>query len=125
MTEWLYDDLDGVQLHVLPTEKYKMVSVLAQLERPLQRERVTATALLPQVLLRGTEQYDTQGKLLRAFDDLYGARVGARVNKHGDLQTVEFTMQVPHEAFIEGSGQLFGEAIRLFAQVIMAPKVEN
>lgn len=125
VTEWLYDDLGSVQLHVLPTEKYKMVSVLAQLERPLQRERVTATALLPQVLLRGTEQYDTQGKLLRAFDDLYGARVGARVNKHGDLQTVEFTMQVPHEAFIEGSGQLFGEAIRLFAQVITAPKVEN
>ena len=125
MTDWIYDDLGSVQVHLLPTQKYRMVSVLAQLERPLERERVTATALLPQVLLRGTERHDTQGKLLRAFDDLYGARIGARVNKHGDLQTVEFTVQVPHEALIEGASHLFGEAIRLFAQVIMSPKIEH
>ena len=124
-TDWVYEDLGSVQVHVLPTKKYKMISVLAQLERPLQREWATVTALLPQVLLRGTEQHDTQAKLMRAFDDLYGARAGARVNKHGDLQTVEFTMQAPHEALIEGAGHLFADAMRLFAQTIMTPKLEG
>lgn len=123
---WINDRVGNqVHLHILPTEKYKMVSVLAQFECALERARATKIALLPQMLMRGTVRYPEPTALIRAFDELYGAAIGARVNKHGDRQTVEFTMQVPHEGFLPEAEGLFASAMQLFAEVIFAPKTEE
>lgn len=123
---WITDRIGKqVYLHILATEKYKMVSVFAQLESELLRDRATKLALLPQVLMRGTKRYPETTALIRAFDDLYGAAIGARVNKHGDRQTVEFTMQVPHEGYLTSADGLFASAMQLFAEVIFDPKTED
>ncbi len=125
-SNWMTDRVENqIHLHILPTEKYKMVSVLAQLECSLERDRATKIALIPQVLMRGTEHYPEPTALIRAFDDLYGAAIGARVNKHGDRQTVEFTMQVAHEGYLPNADGLFASAMNLFAEVIFQPKTQQ
>lgn len=101
-----------------------MMSVMAQFERPLVREHATMMALLPQVLVRGTKKHPAPEKLMRAFDDLYGASLSSRVNKHGDRQTVEFSVQVPAEQYVNEDG-LFEQAIGLLSDVMYEPKAEG
>ncbi len=123
--EWINETAGNLHIHVFPTKKYKTVSVLAQVEQPLIRQTVTATALLPQILVRGTKQYPVTETLTQAFDELYGAGLSARANKHGDVQTIEFTLQVAGEEFIHGASGLFKQAMQLFGQVICEPYVQQ
>ncbi len=64
-------------------------------------------------------------RLVRGFDELYGASMSARSGKHGDVQTVEFVMQLPSEKFLSGSSGLFGQAIKLYSQVMLEPYLED
>lgn len=125
LNKWITETAGNLHIHVFSTKKYKTVSVLAQVEQPLRRKTVTAAALLPQVLVRGTQQFPITEKLTQAFDDLYGAGLSARANKHGDVQTIEFTLQVAGEEFITGATGLFKQAMQLFGQVICEPYVEQ
>ncbi len=125
LNEWINETAGNLHIHVFPTKKYKTVSVLAQVEQPLTRQTVTAASLLPQVLVRGTQQYPVTETLTQAFDELYGAGLSARANKHGDVQTIEFTLQVAGEEFIRSASGLFKKAMQLFGQVICDPYVSQ
>ncbi len=121
--KWITHAAGNLHIHIFPTKKYKTVSVLAQVEQPMSRKSVTAAALLPQVLTRGTNHIFQTENLTKAFDELYGAGLSARANKHGDVQSIEFTLQVAGEEYISGAHGLFDQAIHLFAQVICEPYV--
>lgn len=110
-----------VHVHVLPSDKYKMSSVWMQLERPLSRDEVTASVLLPHVLLRGTERHPSPEDLMQAFDDLYGASISARSGKRGDVQTIELTLQVPADRYVGEGVRLFASAMSLLGEVLTHP----
>ncbi len=114
-----------VDVHVLPSDKYKMSSVWMQTERPLKRDGVTASVLLPHVLLRGTVRHPGPEELMQAFDDLYGASVSARPGKRGDLQTLELTLQAPADRFIGGGTRLFAAAMSLLGEVLAQPHLPD
>jgi len=121
---WQTRSKDGVHVHILSTAKYKMVTVQASWQTKLSKDTVTALAVLPHVLLRGTEQHPTPEDLMGAFDDLYGASISGRAVKQGDSQIVEFTLQCASEEHLPEAKGLFAQAFELFAQVLYCPALE-
>lgn len=117
--------LDGtLNLHVRSTKKYKTMTVYAVMDLPLEKDRVTRQALMPALLLHGTKSLRKPHLLMQAVENLFGAHLHARVGKHGDLQTFEYILQVPDENIVGEKG-LLETALKLFADVIFAPKREK
>ena len=123
MSQFQTRQRQGVHIHVLPTTKFKVTNIAVSFHKPLTEQTATTTALLPYVLMRGSEQYPSSEKLMGALDDLYGASLHGFVGKRGERQLVEFSLQVTNERFLSSSEPILERAIRLMAGVIMKPRL--
>lgn len=71
----------GVNLHVVPTEKYKTVRILVRFNTRLNKETITKRTLLSSLLETNSLNYPDQVKLSEKLAELYGASFGINVNK--------------------------------------------
>jgi predicted Zn-dependent peptidase len=115
----------GIHVHVLPTQMFKKNTIVVTLTQDLQKETATPTALLPYVLMRGSEQHPTPERLQMALDDLYGATLSGSIEKKGERHVIDFTMQVPNEKYLSTDEPLFEKALGILSNVILHPKLEN
>jgi predicted Zn-dependent peptidase len=111
----------GIFVHVLPTQKYKKNTIVATFMQDLAEDTATPLALLPYVLMRGSEGYPTSERLQLALDDLYGAFLGGTIDKKGERHIVDFTMTVPNEKFLSTDDNLFQKALDVMADVMLRP----
>ena len=81
------DLLPGVTLRCFQDSRFKQGCLSLQLVRPMCREEASRNALLPAVLLRGTQAYPDLRAITLRLDDLYGASIGTLVRRVGDYQT--------------------------------------
>nr|WP_157279951.1 pitrilysin family protein [Paenibacillus swuensis] len=115
-----------MRLHVLPTKQFKTFAVSVYIGHPLSEEKVTATALAPFVLRRGTQTYPETIQFRERLDDLYGAGFGFDIYKRGDNQIVQFRMDTIHDGFIKNeSGSLLEQSLQFLGEAITNPLVEN
>ena len=66
----------GVRLHAMQTDKFKTACFSVNFLRPHSARDAALDALLPSVLLRGTERYPDIRSISMRLDDLYGATFG-------------------------------------------------
>lgn len=115
----------GVTLRCFPDKRFKQACLSLQFVRPMCREEAPYNALLPEVLLRGTQQHPDLRDITLRLDDLYGASVGALVRRVGDYQTTGL-----HCSFIEDAYALDGDAILepmidFLRELLLEPALEN
>lgn len=113
----------GVNLRFIGTDKFKTNRISFYIHLPLNRETVTAAALLPRVLKRGTEKYPTMSDISKRAEELYGAAVGSGIGKSGDVQLVRFNIEFVNDKFISES--IEKDVIELLKQLVLCPKTEN
>lgn len=117
--------LPGVTLRCYPDTRFKQGCLSLQFVRPMRREEAALNALIPAVLLRGTERCKDLRDITLRLDDLYGASVGALVRRVGDYQTTGL-----HCSFIEDRFALDGDAvlepmIDFLGELLLKPALEN
>lgn len=113
-------------VHVYNTSQFKTNHLSIRLVRPLSRETVTPTALLPYLWMEGSESYPTAELLQRRTDELYGASVRTGITKRGDRHVVEAYVGVPDETGLgEDAKGLTEEAIHLLFEVVTHPALEG
>lgn len=95
-------ELPGLRLHVLTTGKFKVETARVAIRLPLVREHVTANALVPMVLRRGTRRLPTLQAIARHLESLYGARLAVDVGKVGDTHLVELRGEIVADAHLPG-----------------------
>ncbi|MFC4775330.1 EF-P 5-aminopentanol modification-associated protein YfmF [Paenibacillus sp. GCM10023252] len=110
-----------IRLHVLPTKRFKTYAISLFAGIPLTEETVTATALTPFVLRRGTASTPETIAFRERLDDLYGAGFGFDVYKRGDAQVVQFRMDVINDRFVTSNTPLLAESIKLLGEVLTSP----
>lgn len=115
----------GVHLTYLPARKFKTSLLSAQFVTPLDRERVSAYALLPAVLRRGTVGCPDMGALSERLDGLYGARIEYTVRKKGENQCVGFVASFIDDSFAPEGEQLLEPAADLLGELICDPVTER
>lgn len=117
--------IEGIRLHVVPTNNFKTNTVVLHIKAPLTKESVTKRAILPYLLQSGTEALPTRQDIRTYLDDLYGATLSVDVGKKGEQQILSFKMDIANEKYLSDQKPLLEEAIKLLSQIVLNPKLES
>jgi predicted Zn-dependent peptidase len=114
---------DGICLWVIPTKKFKTVTISYCFHRDLDKD-YTYNALVPAVLRRGCEGFETLKEIERHLEKLYGALLDVGVQKKGERQILRFSMEVINDAYIPEQGVL-AQAFYFMNRLVNRPVVED
>ena len=115
--------LPGVYLTAVQSDKFKTGCFSLNLLRPVKKEEAAANALIPSVLLRGSEQHPDIASISAKLDDLYGASIGTLIRKKGEVQLVGFYCDYVQDEFV--SEPVFEPVMEFLAELLLRPKLEG
>lgn len=117
--------MQGVTLTALRTDKFKSSYLSLSLFTPMDKKTVTANALLPAVLRRGTRDYPDNQKISAALDDLCGGTLETRVRQQGETQCIGFVGSFLDDAFSPDGAPILEPAAKLLGDLLLDPVLEN
>lgn len=117
--------VNGIRLHVLPTTRFKTFSISVYIGAPLDERTVTANALIPYVLRRGSATFPETKQFREQLDEMYGAGFGFDIYKRGDYQLLQFRMDVIHDRFVSSGQSLLAQSLQFLGDAITNPAMEN
>ena len=115
----------GVTLRLFRDDRFKQSCLSLQFVRPMNREEAAMNALLPNVLLRGTEKTPDLRSITLRLDDLYGASVGASVRRAGDYQTTGFYCGFIEDKYALDGDQVFAPVVEFLKELLFLPRLEK
>ena len=116
---------EGVQLHVLPTKKYKTIRIMLKFRAPLNKHTITKRAMLANLLETNSKKYPTQTALRSALSTMYGASFGTAVTKKGNTHVLTFSLNLVNERYLSKGDNVLQEGIDFLKEVILSPNVEQ
>jgi len=117
--------LPGVTLRFFRDTRFKQGALSLQFLRPMCREESALNALLPAVLLRGTENYPDLRAITLHLDDLYGAAVGALVRRIGDYQTTGLYCGFMEDTFALPGEEILRPMVDFLEELLLRPVLEK
>ena len=115
----------GVVLRCCPDDRFKQGCLSVQFLRPMCREEAAVNALIPALLLRGTEKSPDLQAITRRLDDLYGAAVGTQVRRVGDYQTTGLYCGFIEDAYALPGDQVLAPMVCFLGELLFQPALEN
>lgn len=115
--------LPGVYLTAVQSDKFKTGCFSLNLLRPMKKEEAAANALIPSVLLRGSETCPDIASISAKLDELYGASVGTLVRKKGEVQLVGFYCDYVQDEYVDEP--VFAPLMAFLAELLLNPRLEN
>ena len=113
----------GVDLHVIPTEQFKMTHILIDFATPQTTTNATARNLLANLLETSTHLYPTQTALARQMAKLYGAFASLGVGRVGRLHTVRLRSSFINNHLAQKD--LFTQVTELINQILFYPLIDD
>ena len=117
--------LPGITLRCCGDTRFKQGCLSLQLVRPMCREEASLNALIPAVLIRGTEKSRDLREITLRLDDLYGAAVGTMVRRIGDYQTTGLSCSFIEDRYALPGEQVLEPMIRFLGELLLHPLTEN
>lgn len=117
--------LPGVYLTCRQTAKFKTACLSVSLIRPLDIREASMNALLPAVLMRGTEKHPDIPSISAFLDEHYGASAGMLVRKNGEVQTTGFYFGFMEDRFALPGENILEAATRFAGELLLEPRLEN
>jgi len=117
--------VNGIDVHILPTPKFKTTTIVAMIQQELSEASVTKTALLALVMKRATERFPDTKRLREHLDFLYGAIFDVDVVKKGERQILHVYMEVPNEKFLSDQTTLLEQAVQFVGDMLVRPYREG
>src|SRR5690625_217607 len=115
----------GMNIHLIPTKKFKTVSIVVKCKAPLDRQTVTSRALLSYILQQGTDKYPSEKELMLKLDELYGAVFYIDCTKKGNDHIISFRLEIANEKFIKNETTIIHEALQLLEEIIFHPNINE
>ena len=115
----------GVTLLAVQTEKFKSGCFSFNLMRPHTKAAAPLDALLPSVLLRGSEHWPDMRAISMRLDELYGATLGTLVRLRGETKLTGFYADFIEEAFLPAGEAVFAPMVEFFRDILFHPALEN
>ncbi len=117
--------LPGVVLRCCPVERFKQGCLSIQFLRPMCRQEAALNAVLPAVLLRGSERHPDLRAITLRLDELYGASVHALVRRVGDVQAVGFLCGMIEDRFALPGERVLEPMVEFLEELLFAPRLEG
>ncbi len=113
----------NVCLTKIPCYQFKTNVIAVYFKRPLCREEVTANSLIPYVLKSGTRSWQTETKISKHLQELYGTGLGVSVSKTGEMQILGFKLSFAAESFL--GENILEDVISFLGEIILQPYLED
>lgn len=117
--------LPGIWLHCCQDTRFKQSRLSIQFVRPMCQQEAALNALLPAVLLRGTERYPDLQAITMGLDELYGASVGTLVRRVGDYQTTGLYSAFLDDRFSLEKEPVLAPMLQMLEQLLFYPALEQ
>ena len=117
--------LPGVTLRCYPDDRFKQARLSVQFVRKMCREEAAMNALLPALLLQGTNKYPNARAVTIRLDELYGASVGTVARRVGDYQTTGLYMAFLDDRFSMDGEQILAPMVEMTRELLFSPATEN
>ncbi|CAH2713222.1 hypothetical protein BACCIP111895_00357 [Neobacillus rhizosphaerae] len=118
-------DMNGFNLHVIETNKFKTNTIVWRMKAPLTKEDVTKRALLPYVLQSSSAKYPQTTTLRSYLDELYGAMLFVDLAKKGEYHIMSFTIEIANEKFLSNPSPLLKKGFELLTEILTKPNVRG
>ena len=116
---------EGINLHIINTDKFKTNLLAVFLTVQLNRENVTQNALIPMVLRRGSSELTNIEEINNKLDEMYGADFNCGVDKTGDNHILKFYMESINNNFLPEKDNLLEESMKVLLDIVFNPLIEN
>ncbi|CAH0231350.1 hypothetical protein SRABI96_02685 [Peribacillus sp. Bi96] len=87
-SEFLTKNFRNINFHLLPSKKYFQTTIAVRMYLDLDEKVATGAALLPYILLHGSEQFRNNLIIQSKLDVEYGAKIGVSIDKKGNKQVL-------------------------------------
>ena len=91
---------EGINLHIIQSNKFKTNLISIFFTLPLQKENVTKEALISAILRRGSKKYQTAKQISIALEEMYGASFDCGIEKMGDNHVLKFYLETINEEYL-------------------------
>ena len=115
----------GITLRCFPDTRFKQGALSIQFLRTMNRQEAPLNALLPAVLLRGSEGSPDLRAITLRLDDLYGASVGALVRRIGDYQTTGLYCSFMEDKYALEGDRILEPMVGFLRELITKPLLEE
>ena len=113
----------GVTLRCCRDTRFKQGGFSFQLVRPMRKAEAAKNALLPAVLLRGTNRCPDLRAVTQRLDELYGGAVSPLVRRVGDYQTTGLYCGFMDDRFALPGDRVFGPMLEFLRELLLdSPK---
>lgn len=117
--------IPGLFLRCFRDSRFKQSCISLQIVRPMTPEEAALNALLPAVLLRGTEKNPDMRAITLRLDDLYGATVGTMVRRVGDYQTTGLYGGFLQDGYSLDGSSVLEPTLRFLWELLLEPRLEK
>ena len=117
--------MPGVTLRCCPDHRFKQGCLSVQLVRPMCREEAGLNALIPSVLLRGTQKHPDLRSITLALDELYGASVSTLVRRIGDYQTTGLYCGFMDDRFALPGDRIMEPMLSFLGELLLQPRIRD
>ena len=116
---------EGVTLRHFRDNRFKQGCLSVQFVRPMTNDEAALNAILPAVLLRGTEKCPDLRSITMHLDDLYGASIGAVVRRAGDYQTTGLFCGFIEDKYALNGDKVFAPMVEFLKEILFSPRLEK
>lgn len=117
--------MKGYTLHLIPTKKFKTITISLRLQSPLTREETTLRTLLTFVLISATRKYPSTKALSSHLDENYGAALSTNVASKGQSQIMNVYTSFVNDIYLPHKESLLENQLQLLADLFFDPFIEN
>ena len=120
-----YHLFPGITLRCCRDTRFKQGCLSFQIIRPMNTGENAMNALLPSVLLRGTNRHGDLRAITNRLDELYGASVSAVVRRVGDYQTTGLYCGFMDDRFALPGDRVLAPVLEFLEELLLDSPLEN
>ena len=112
----------GVNLNIIPSKQFKTTRIFISFIKNIESKKELAKrALLANYLEMCSQNYPTQIDIARKLSQMYGASFGSSVDRRGNYQLINFSIDYIESKYLAGNEDLLSEVIEFLKEIIFNP----
>ena len=112
----------GVNLNIIPSKQFKTTRIfISFIENKELKKELAERALLANYLEMCSQNYPTQIDIARKLSQMYGASFGSSVDRRGNYQLINFSIDYIESKYLAGNEDLLSEVIEFLKEIIFNP----
>jgi len=114
-----------VNLHIIPTNKYKTVRIMVRFSSPLNAKTSSQRSLLASLLETNSLNYPDQVALSKKLADLYGAGFFVNVNRTGNQHYLTIGLNIINDNMAPSGVSVLEDSVAFLKEIIFSPNIIN